>query len=130
MSQKRRRYSAKEKMAALRKHFVEGVPVSDMCEELGIQPSLLYDWQRVLFSSAEASLQATTGGGADPSSVQGEGVEEQVAAEGRSLGRVCGLKKNSGAAGWAWLTVNTIVGRLVKAKPTSITARFPKGIGC
>lgn len=53
MSQKRRRYSAKEKMTALRKHFVEGAPVSDVCEELGIQPSLFYDWQRVLFSSAE-----------------------------------------------------------------------------
>ena len=53
MSKKRRRYSAKEKMAALRKHFVEDVPVSDICDELGIQPSLFYDWQRVLFSSGE-----------------------------------------------------------------------------
>ena len=53
MSKKRRRYSAKEKMAALRKHFVEDVPVSDICDELGIQPSLFYDWQRVLFSNGE-----------------------------------------------------------------------------
>lgn len=53
MSKKRRHYSAKEKMMALRKHFVEGVPISEVCEELGIQPSLFYDWQRVLFSSAE-----------------------------------------------------------------------------
>jgi len=53
MPKKRRRYSATEKMAALRKHFVEAVPVSDICEELGIQPGLFYDWQRVLFSSAE-----------------------------------------------------------------------------
>ena len=53
MSQKRRRYSAKEKMTALRKHFVEEVPVSDICEGLGIQPSLFYDWQGVLFASAE-----------------------------------------------------------------------------
>lgn len=51
MSKKRRRYSAQEKMAALRKHFLEDVPVSDICDELGIQPSLFYDWQRVLFSS-------------------------------------------------------------------------------
>lgn len=36
MSKKRRRYSAKEKMAALRKHFVEDVPVSDICDELDI----------------------------------------------------------------------------------------------
>ena len=53
MSKKRRRYSAQEKMAALRKHFVEEVAVSDVCDELGIQPSLFYDWQRVLFSSGE-----------------------------------------------------------------------------
>jgi transposase-like protein len=53
MSKKRRRYSAKEKMVALRKHFVEDVAVSDICDELGIQPSLFYDWQRVLFSSEQ-----------------------------------------------------------------------------
>ena len=53
MSKKRRRYSAKEKMAALRKQLVEDVPVSDICDELGIQPSLFYSWQGVLFSSDE-----------------------------------------------------------------------------
>ena len=53
MSKKRRRYSAKEKMAALRKHFVEDVPVSDICDEMDIQPSLFYSWQGVLFSSEE-----------------------------------------------------------------------------
>jgi transposase len=50
MSNKRRRYSATEKMAALRQHFIDAIPVSDICEELGIAPSLFYDWQRVLFS--------------------------------------------------------------------------------
>jgi transposase len=49
----RRRYSAKEKMAALRKHFVEDVRVSDICDELDIQPSLFYNWQGMLFSSEE-----------------------------------------------------------------------------
>lgn len=53
MSSKRRRYSATEKMAALRKHFIEKEPVSNICDELGIKPSLFYDWQRVLFSSSE-----------------------------------------------------------------------------
>ena len=53
MSKKRRRYSAKEKMAALRKHFVEEVPVSDICDEMDSQPSLFYSWQGMLFSSGE-----------------------------------------------------------------------------
>ena len=53
MSKKRRRYSATEKMAALRKHFIENEPVSNICDELSLQPSLFYDWQRVLFSSSD-----------------------------------------------------------------------------
>ena len=53
MSKKRRRYSAKEKMAALRKHFVEDVPVSDICDEMEVQPGMFYKWQGVLFSSSE-----------------------------------------------------------------------------
>jgi transposase-like protein len=54
MSKKRRRYfSAKEKMAALRKHFVEDVAVSDICDEMGIQPKLFYDWQQMLFTRGE-----------------------------------------------------------------------------
>ena len=54
MSKRQRRYySAKEKMAALRKHFVEGVPVSDICDEMDIKPGLFYSWQEVLFSSEE-----------------------------------------------------------------------------
>ena len=53
MSRKRRKYSAKEKMAALRKHFVEGVAVSEICEEMSIRPRLFYDWQKVLFSSEQ-----------------------------------------------------------------------------
>ncbi len=46
-------YSAKEKVAALRKHFLESVPVSDVCDEYGIQPRLFYDWQRMFFTNGE-----------------------------------------------------------------------------
>ena len=53
MSKKRRYFSAKEKMAALRKHLVEEVAVSDICDEMGIQPKLFYDWQQMLFSRGE-----------------------------------------------------------------------------
>ena len=45
MGKKRQRYSATEKMAALCKHFIENELVSNICDELGIQPSLFYDWQ-------------------------------------------------------------------------------------
>ena len=53
MSKKRRYFSAKEKMAALRKHFIEDVAVSDICDEMSIQPKLFYEWQQMLFSRGE-----------------------------------------------------------------------------
>jgi transposase len=49
MSTKRKQYNSQEKMTILRKHLLEGIPVSDVCEEYGIQPSLFYRWQKTLF---------------------------------------------------------------------------------
>lgn len=49
MSKKRKHYNSQEKMTILRKHLLEGVAVSDVCEEYGIQPSVFYRWQKVLF---------------------------------------------------------------------------------
>jgi len=53
MTKKRKRYSAKEKVVVLRKHFLEQVPVSDVCDEYGIKPRLFYDWQRMFFTNGE-----------------------------------------------------------------------------
>jgi transposase-like protein len=38
-------------MAILRRHLVEKVPVSQLCEEHGIQPGHLYGWQKALFEN-------------------------------------------------------------------------------
>ncbi len=43
---KRRTHSPEDKVAHLRRHLLEKVPVSDICEELGIHPTLFYNWQR------------------------------------------------------------------------------------
>lgn len=49
MSKKRKNYNAKEKVSIIRKHLLEGVPVSDVCEEYDIQPSVFYRWQKLFF---------------------------------------------------------------------------------
>lgn len=46
---KRRHFTGQEKVAILRRHFVEQVAVSDLCEEYDLQPSLFYWWQQQLF---------------------------------------------------------------------------------
>jgi signal transduction histidine kinase len=40
MRKERKHYSGEEKVAILRRYLVDKVPVSDLCEELGLRPSL------------------------------------------------------------------------------------------
>lgn len=56
MSKRRRRFTAKEKVRALKRHLVEGRPVSDVCDELGIQPGQFYTWQKKFFENGEAAF--------------------------------------------------------------------------
>ena len=54
MSKKRtrRNHSAEQKAAALKRHHVDKQAVSDVCDELKLQPSVFYNWQRQLFENA------------------------------------------------------------------------------
>ena len=49
MEKKRRRYSPQEKTAILREHLINRVPVSDICDQHGLHPTLFYQWQKVVF---------------------------------------------------------------------------------
>ena len=55
---KRRKYTVDQKVAILRRHLVDKVPVSQLCEEYKIQPSLLYQWQKAVFDNLGAALDA------------------------------------------------------------------------
>ena len=47
----RRRFTADEKATILRRHMADKVPVSDLGDEYGLQPSARFTWQRILFES-------------------------------------------------------------------------------
>jgi transposase-like protein len=50
-------YTPEEKVAILRRHLVEGVPISDLCDELGLQPTVFYRWQKEFFENGAAAFQ-------------------------------------------------------------------------
>jgi len=50
--QKRRYFSPEDKAVLLRRHLVDKVPVSEICNEAKIQPSIFYQWQRDLLDAA------------------------------------------------------------------------------
>lgn len=53
----RRQFTADQKATILRRHLVDKVPVSDLCDEYRLQPSLFYVWQRQAFDHLETALE-------------------------------------------------------------------------
>ena len=56
MSRTRRNFTGSEKVAILKRHLVENVPVSDLCEEYKLNPNLFYRWQREFFENGAAAF--------------------------------------------------------------------------
>ena len=52
----RRQFTSEQKAVILRRHMVDKVPVSDLCNELGLQPSVFYHWQRQMFENLAVAL--------------------------------------------------------------------------
>jgi len=57
MRKERKHYTAEEKVAILRRHLLDKVPASDLCEELGLQPTVFYCWQKEFFENGAAAFQ-------------------------------------------------------------------------
>jgi transposase len=58
MKKERKHYTAEEKVAVLRRHLLDKVPVSDLCEELSLKPTVFYRWQKEFFENGAAAFQA------------------------------------------------------------------------
>ena len=56
MSKQRKHYSAQDKVAILRLHLLEKKPVSDLCDQFGIHPTLFYRWQKEFFDNGTAAF--------------------------------------------------------------------------
>jgi transposase len=58
MRKERTPYTAEEKVAILRRHLLDKVPVSELCEENGLQPTVFYRWQKEFFENGASAFQA------------------------------------------------------------------------
>ena len=54
MRKERKYYTAEEKVAVLRRHLLDKVPVSDLREELSLKPTVFYRWQKEFFENGAA----------------------------------------------------------------------------
>ncbi len=57
MKKQYRHRGAEEKVKLLRRHLIEKVPISKICEEEQIVPSLFHRWQEQLFVNGAVALE-------------------------------------------------------------------------
>lgn len=61
MTRKRRHYTPEQKAALLRRHLVDKVAVSEICNGERLQPSVFYIWLRQALENLPAALTAPRG---------------------------------------------------------------------
>ena len=57
MRKERKNYTAEEKVAILKRHLVDKEPISKLCDELALQPTVFYRWQKEFFENGGAAFQ-------------------------------------------------------------------------
>jgi transposase len=78
MSKERKHFTTEEKVAILRRHLVDKVLVSELCEQLGLRPTVFYRWQKELFRERSRRFSVS---GASPSPSGGEAETDRVLGE-------------------------------------------------
>ena len=57
MKKQRKHYTPEEKVAILRRRLLEQVPISELCDKHGLQPTVFYRWQKEFFENGAAAFQ-------------------------------------------------------------------------
>ena len=57
MKKKCRNYSSKEKVVILKRHLLDRVPVSDLCEEYDLHITVFYRWQKEFFENGASAFE-------------------------------------------------------------------------
>jgi transposase-like protein len=57
----RKSYTAEQKVRIIKKHLVDGLPLSDVCDQHGIHPSVFYRWQKAFFEKGHLAFENSEG---------------------------------------------------------------------
>ena len=56
MNKLRRHFAGSEKVAILKRHLIDKVPISDLCDELGLYPNQVYGWLKDFFENGHLAF--------------------------------------------------------------------------
>ena len=100
MKKTRKHYTAQEKVAILRRHLVDKEPVSKLCDERALQPTVFYRWQKEFFENGAAAFQTSNRHSRQPEQERIERLEKKIQTKDEVLAELMAehmaLKKNLG----------------------------------
>ena len=100
MKKTRNHYSAEEKVAILRRHLLDQEPISQLCDELGLQPTVFYRWQKEFFENGAAAFQTKVRSNHQPEQERIEYLEGKIRIKDEVLAELMAehvaLKKSHG----------------------------------
>ena len=76
MKKTRKHLTGQEKVAVLRRHLIDKHAVSDICDEVGLQPSQFYRWLKQFFENGAQALERHGGQDAAVRSTDARRVEK------------------------------------------------------
>ncbi len=56
-ARERRHFTPPQKLAIVKQHLVDGVPISDLCDQHDILPTQFYLWQKQLFENGATAFE-------------------------------------------------------------------------
>lgn len=100
MKKERRQWASAEKGRLLRRHLIEKVPISQVCGEAQLAPSLFHKWLEQLFANASLALESKRGPERSQDLQRIEKLEQKIRQKDEVLAELMGeyiaLKKASG----------------------------------
>jgi transposase-like protein len=101
-SRERRHFSPEQKVAIVKAHLVDRVPISDLCDRYHIQPTHFYLWQKQLFENGTTAFeQKTKNAGPSPADRKIHALEAKLATKNAVIAELMEenvlLKKLDGA---------------------------------
>ena len=86
MRKKRKNYTPEEKVRILKEHLINGTPVSEICDQHQLQPTVFYRWQQQLFENGAAAFQSEQNREISKLKRQIDQLEEKVTKKNEVLG--------------------------------------------
>lgn len=100
MKRKRKKYTPEQKVTIIKKHLLDKIPLSDLCDEYDLHPTVFYRWQKMFFENGATAFSKSKDNGSAQLQKKVAGLETKLTKKNEVLSELMeehvALKKSLG----------------------------------